>query len=180
MHLFNFAGRSGLTALFAVMIGGMIVTACGFSPVYGTRSGANGQSTSDSELAATSITIIEDREGQVLHNLLLDRFNPNGRPRAARNSFTVELSISSQDLGTQIDATTTRSRLTVQAVGILKANGQSVRFESRAVASFSTSESDYAALVARQDATDRSLQVIADDLRLQVITYFEKQRLLNG
>jgi LPS-assembly lipoprotein len=153
--------------------------ACGFSPVYGTGSGGASESVA-AEMQATRIGIIDDREGQILHNLLLDRFNPRGRPPQPRHTLQVELTVSQTELGTQIDATTTRSRLSVTASAALRSGEERQEFVSTAVASFSNSESDYAAAVARDNALQRSLRSIADDLRVQIATYFEKQRLLRG
>ncbi len=152
---------------------------CGFQPVYGTASHDASHDTM-LDLAATKIGIIPDREGQVLHNLLLDRFNPTGRPVKPLYVLTTNLDISTRDLGVQLDATTTRSEVQVHATSTLSAFEESHSFSARAVASYSTSESDYAALVAERDAIQRSLRVIADDLRLQVATFFEKRRLVQG
>lgn len=181
MGLFSVIGRLFDRDFRAIAVLGLVFAGgCGFSPVYGTLGSSDGSNYVQTELAATRIAIIEDREGQILHNLLLDRFHPNGRNPNGQHGLRVELIVDSVDLGTQIDATTTRSRLTVHASAVLSAYGKSEQFRASAVASFSTSESDYASLIAEQDAIERSLVVIADDLRLQIATFFEKQRRLNG
>ncbi len=167
--------------LSRLMLGGTLfgLAGCGFRPVYGTG-GSDGGADVMADLAATRIASIEDRDGQILHNLLLDRFNPKGRPANPQHVLTVELSSSQADRGTQIDASVRRAELSVSVSASLSTGETSFSFSSRTVASFSISESDYAAEVARQDAMRRSLVVIADDLRLQAATYFEKQRLLKG
>ena len=152
---------------------------CGFQPVYGTSSHDTSRDTT-LDLAATKIGIIKDREGQFLHNLLLDRFNPLGRPVKPLYVLSTELDVTSRDLGVQLDATTTRAEVQVFAYATLSAFEETFQFQSRAVASYSTSESDYAALVAERNAIERSLRVIADDLRLQIATFFEKRRLVQG
>lgn len=153
------------------------LSACGFSPVYG-RGGSS--ASAEADLAAVEIGNFEDREGQVLRNLLLDRFNPKGRASRTAYSLSGEIDITSASLGTQLDATTTRSQVTVSVEANLVAFGGSHRFSSQGVASFSTSDTDYASEVARSSAVERSLRVIADDLRLQIATFFEKHRRLNG
>ena len=132
------------------------------------------------DLEATKINLIEDREGQVLHNLLLDRFNPKGRPTKSRYTLDVTLNFSTVDRGTLIDATVTRAELTVVAEAALTIVEETKLFKSRAVSTYSVSISDYAAEVAKKNALDRTLVVIADDLRIQIATFFEKQRLLKG
>jgi len=150
---------------------------CGFRPVYGTGSADGGNNAAD-DLAATRIGIIEDRDGQILHNLLLDRFNPGGRPANPLHSLSTEVSISVTALGTQIDETTTRSQVTVVANSVLSAFGGSHAFKSQIVATYSSTESEYVSSVSEQDAIERAMVVIADDLRLQIATFFERQRLL--
>lgn len=168
-------GGLALAVLAGVSTAGL--TGCGFRPVYGTAGGDETDAVA-AEMQATRIAIIDDRQGQILHNLLLDRFNPRGRPGDPRHSLSVELQVGEAALGTQIDATTTRARLTVTASATLRSGERSESFRSVAVASFATSESDYATSAARDSALERSLRVIADDLRIQIATYFEKQRIL--
>ena len=77
--------------------------ACGFHPLYGDRSiGA----VSTVDLAAVQIDLIRDREGQMLRNELLDRFQPRGgtveffsSDPAARMSGKAALTTGSDDTG---------------------------------------------------------------------------------
>lgn len=156
-----------------------VLSGCGFRPVYGTGS-ADGGVNVDQDLAAIKLGVIEGRPGQILHNHLLDRFNPKGQPVKSLYVLTTEVKTSSSELGTQIDATTTRSQVSVLANARLSAFGETIPFVSRAVASFSTAQSDYASKVAEEEAIERSMRVIADDLRLQIATFFEKRRLVQG
>ena len=55
-----------------------VVAGCGFEPLHARKTGA-----APSLLAKIRIEPITDRIGQQLHNLLLDRLNPKGRPVAA-------------------------------------------------------------------------------------------------
>ncbi|HAE03906.1 MAG TPA: hypothetical protein DCG04_21165, partial [Rhodospirillaceae bacterium] len=50
-------------------LGGVMLalSGCGFRPVYGTGGADNGVDAME-DLQATKINLIEDREGQVLHN----------------------------------------------------------------------------------------------------------------
>lgn len=160
----------------ALVIGGALTSGCGFRPVYSTGSSGD----AEQDLAAIKIGIIEGRSGQILHNNLLDRFNPRGRPVKPLYTLATEIAVTATELGTQIDATTTRSQVTVFAHANLHAFGEVTPFNARAVASFSTAQSDYASKVAEEEAIERSMRVIADDLRLQIATFFEKRRLVQG
>lgn len=155
------------------------LAACGFRPVYGTGSSDGGFDV-NRDLAATKVSVIEGRFGQILHNYLLDRFNPKGQPTRSLYSLSTDVTISSSELGTQIDATTTRSQVSVSVSSKLTAFDEVKAFSARSVATFSTADSVYASKVAEEAAIERSMRVIADDLRLQIATYFEKHRLLQG
>ena len=164
--------------LGALAGGALWLAGCGFRPLYGTGSAAGVDVRTD--LAATEIGIIENREGQILHNLLLDRFNPAGRPARPRYTLTTKVDISSATIGTQLDATTVRAQLTVSVRARLRAFGEEHPFRATAIAGYSTSKSDYASEVARQAAVKRAMRVVADDLRLQIASFFGKRRLTGG
>lgn len=164
----------GVSAVSLLLLGG-----CGFQPVY-ARNGS-GSSTAVEELAQIKIKSFANREGQILHNLLLDRFNPYGRPTDSKYVLTGEVGVASSRGGTQLDATTVRGQITVSSSVVLVIDEEeSEEFKSQAVASFSVSVSDYATDVAEDGAVERTLRVIADDLRLQIVSYLEKRRLTHG
>lgn len=143
------------------------ISGCGFSPVYQQQSGA----TSNDillELSKVDIRNIPDREGQILHNFLSDRMQPRGQAKETLYILTTDLSVSTRDLGVQLDETTARSRVNVSASYVLSGNGVKNSFRSRSSSSFSTVDVEYASLVAEQDAIERSLRTIADDITVRV------------
>jgi LPS-assembly lipoprotein len=155
----------GLTAATTVSL----LSGCGFRPLYGGSSDSS--FIRDNPLKGVSISLIEDREGQILRNFLIDRFQPDGTDRYI---LTTELDVSEQDLGVAFDATTTRSRVVVTAGFVLSYEGGSYRFTSRSAGSYSTVLSDYGTLVARQDATERSLREIADEAKVRLVAFLSK------
>ena len=60
-----------ILVLCTALIGLSTLTACGFTPIYGKS--ANSESVR-STLAQIDIALIPDRDGQMLRNLLMDRF----------------------------------------------------------------------------------------------------------
>ena len=74
-------GPEGAVALVAAGFA-LILTGCGFQPLYGAKSGAK-QSASVTTMAAIDVAPITDRAGQVLRNGLLDRITPRA-PRDNR------------------------------------------------------------------------------------------------
>ena len=150
-----------------------LLAGCGFQPLYGSKSDT--LLTGDDPLTRVSIARIEDREGQILRNFLIDRFQPDG---SKQYRLTTALSIVEEDLGVAADSTTTRSRVIVTAVFTLTYGKQQHSFSSRSAGSYSTVQSDYGTLVARQNATERSLRDIADTARVRISAFL--RRLENG
>lgn len=155
--------RRGFLGLAVVAF---LLAGCGFQPLYGSR-GSSG----DSALRAVSIGLIPDREGQILRNYLIDLFQPSGESRYQLQS---DISISERDLGTRSDSITVRSRVTVSVQFRLTGpDGLSETFTQRVAGSYSTTESDYASLVAREDAIRRALREIARDAKLRVASLID-------
>ena len=150
-----------------------LLTACGFQPLYGSKSGT--VLATESPLNRVRIALIEDREGQILRNLLIDRFQPDGSNRYA---LVTRLNIVEEDLGVAEDSTTTRSRVIVSANFRLVYGDKTHGFTARSAGSFSTVQSDYGTLVARQNATERSLRDIADEAKVRISAFL--RRLENG
>ena len=160
-----------LLALLPVGLG-----ACGFRPVYGTASVDKATGTA---LADVQIDPIADRNGQVLRNNLIDRFYTDGRPAKPRYRLSVTLAATEEELGIQKDATATRARLRLQASYELIeiATGQVVyRTFSRSVVSFNLVDSQFGVLATRQDAYDRGLTELSDDIRTRLALYFARDK----
>lgn len=144
-----------------------VVSGCGFSPVYQRSPDASATDVL-LELAKIDIQNIPDREGQILRNFLSDRIQPRGQAKKTLYVLKTNLSVSSSDLGVQLDETTARSRVNVNASYSLSGNGVNHSFRSRSSSSFSTVDVEYASLVAEQDAIERSLRLIADDMTVRI------------
>lgn len=167
--------RKGLIGL--VLAAGL--AACGFEPLYGSAgTGGVGHAT-EVLLSQVEIETISNREGQILHNYLLDRLNPRGRPKKPDYFLTASLKTSTRSYGVKRDDTSTRASLTVQANFKLHSkSGKEIEFSIRRIAGYSKTQSEYVTLVAERDAMKRNLREIANDVRLRVGTYL-KSGILN-
>lgn len=151
----------------------LIVAGCGFQPLY--QQGGPQDPGVDAQLAAIAIAPIRDREGQQLHNILLDRLQPHGQS-GDRYRLVTELDISRVELGLALDATTRRARIVVTArFRLIEDRQQIYSFSSRSASSFSTVEADYASVVAQQHAIERSLTEIGDDVRLRLAAFLRSR-----
>ncbi|HYE49835.1 MAG TPA: LPS assembly lipoprotein LptE [Azospirillaceae bacterium] len=164
-----------LLALALPALGG-----CGFKPVYGTGASApvQGQGV-QAALAQVSIDVIPDRNGQVLRNLLIDRFYGQGRPENPDYRLAVALTAAKEDLGIRKDATATRARVRLVADYQLidtKTGKTLYRTFSRAIVSYNLLEAQYATLVAEQNAYERALTELSEDIRTRLSLYFQRGR----
>lgn len=152
-----------------LLCAGLILTACGFQPVYSEQRNA-----SAGELANIEIARIGDRKGQVLRNLLRARLSPKGPADRALYRLTVKLTESKAELALRKDESATRANLTLNAVFILErlppyppgtATGNAISTNS-----YNVLDSDYATLSAEKDARNRALRTLAEEIRLRVAT----------
>lgn len=164
-----------------VLIFALAVSGCGFSPLYGKR--VAGQDAAEDQLALIRIESIKDRIGQQLHNSLLDRLTPNGRP--ANPAYVLEATISESvsDLGVKKSAVATRANLrlnvryslraAVQGGGVVKTlTSGSVL----AISGYNISNADYTTLVASRNARARAVREAADDIRTRLAVYFRRPK----
>lgn len=163
--------RASLLAILAATLVG-----CGFRPLYGSRAPQEW----DPELAAISVSTIKDRQGQVLALALREQLNPGGQSVAARWRLDTQLYVSRGDLGLQRNATTTGSEVFVSAVFSLTdlQSGKVVySSSSRANADYDRLVDAYATQVGGDDAQDRALHQVADEMSLRLALFMRQQRV---
>jgi LPS-assembly lipoprotein len=149
---------------------------CGFHPLYGGRLAGE----YDPELAAIKVVPIPDRQGQILAESLREKLNPRGVDTQVRYVLTVNLELARSDLGIQRDATSTRGEISARALYTLDpAAGPSQALytgHSRSVSSFNVLSDGYATQVAAEDARDRALKDLANDILLNLELYVKSRR----
>jgi len=157
----------------AVWLLAATLCACGFQPIY-TRQDSS--SNAAVELQKVQVNLINDRMGQKLHNALLDRLNPRGRPAKPEYYLDVRMSTSKVNLGIQRDDTSTRAKLTIIATYSLKNREKDTLFKSvsRSVSGYNIVDSDYATQSAEFDAIDRSVRVISEDIRARLAVFLSQ------
>ena len=152
--------RTALVLLVLLTLG-----ACGFQPVYGTRSPGNANSSVTADLSAIKISPIANRAGQLLRNSLQDKLTPRGVPAQARYRLDVSLTENRSDRFvanfTLVDLTT----------------GQPVnQGQAESTTTFNRVDSDFAILAAEKDARRRAADEIGEDIRLRLGLYFNRIR----
>lgn len=163
-----------LLLVFAVLI----LTACGFQPVYGTGGGVR-SSAVENHLAQVEIGSIPDRDGQYLRNALIDRFYRSGRPAQTRYdlSFT-PITESKIDLDITKSADSTRGQLKLGTVMTLTARDTgeaTLKRTLQATTSYNIIASEFATRVTEANARDNALDDLARQAELQLNLYFRRK-----
>ena len=147
------------------------VSACGFSPVYGTHD--NGSPVID-QLNLVTIDNIPDHNGQILRNYLIDRMYRKGRPQLPTYTLKVKLHYNVQDIGVQANATSTRTILeTFGDYSLLDTKEKEVvHGTAHSVTSFDKLSDQYNTLASSESAYDRTIHEISEQIVNRLSVYF--------
>ncbi|HEY0836444.1 MAG TPA: LPS assembly lipoprotein LptE [Azospirillum sp.] len=159
---------AGATALLAFLPG------CGFQPLYGERSAGAGVG---DKLARIGIANMPDRHGQQLRNLLIDRFYPDHRPDSTTHRLDASITAFEQKLALRKDASAERAQLVLNVPYRLieNASGKVVfQASSRALIAYNVLEEHYAALQTVDNAYERGLIQISDEITNRVAMYLAR------
>ena len=147
------------------------LAACGFRPLYGRSENY----ALTQELAHISITSIEDRKGQIVHNFLLDRLNPNGRRADTRYTLKVSVSQTTEEIGLKFTEEATRAKLTLIArYSLTRDTDGKVLAEGsvRSVNNYNISDSEFSRVASERDATERAAREVSDEIKTRLSLYF--------
>ena len=150
---------------------------CGFRPLYGESD--EGTTVASEELQTVRINPLPDRAGQKFHNLLRNRLNPKGQPQTPRYVLSIRLSETKEALAIREDETATRANLTMNASFSLTdaSGGQALlRGLSSSTNSYNIVDSQFATYVAEEDARERALRELSDDIKLRLSAFFVQRR----
>ncbi len=159
----------------------LLLTSCGFSPVYGTHSHNNASQaapTSKAGLNNVEILNIPNREGQLLRNALIDRFYTSGTPTNAK--YTLKISPIQENIynfDITIDSEATRRQLRLKTRMELidnETNKTLVTQHLLSIASYNVLTSEFSTLVTEQSARKNALNDLARQIERQVALYFNK------
>lgn len=148
-----------------------VLAACGFEPLHAQRGVL-------AALPPMQIEPIPDRQGQILRNYLLDRVSPRGEASSAKYSLVITLFEPRQVLALRRDDVI--SRMSYSAVANFEVRDSANRRVFAGNSSFSTdyeiTNSEYATLTAQQNARERVLELVADDIRNQIAVEFRRMQ----
>jgi LPS-assembly lipoprotein len=160
---------------FLSFIALILLTACGFTPMYGS-SGNTHQV--QSALHEVYVDIIPDSEGQYLRNALIDRFHSAGTPQNPRYRLSVSpVSETRTELDVTETSDTTRAELRLNISMVLKdSSGQILGSRSlTSSASYNVLASQFTTRVSEENARRNVLDDLARQAEQQVVLIL-KQR----
>ncbi len=149
----------------------LMLTACGFRPLYMTPS-----SQAANVCYPLKIGTIEDRHGQILRNYLVDMLIPFGPPKRSLYRLDVRLTEATIDIGVRKDETSRRKQLTLTAHIELKNADYEVVYKqtTSTINSYDILTTDYYADdVATQYAAREGARMLAEKIRVFVTAYLE-------
>ena len=152
----------------------MLVTGCGFQPIYEWK----GKHHPAADLANIEIAIIKDRIGQQLRNFLLDQINPMGTPASPNYTLTVALRLTKQNLALKMTQISTRANLTFDStfdlVGKNENSGKNYSGSSQIIVSYNILNSQFATLVAENNAKTRAVKELSTDISNRIAAFLQK------
>ena len=147
-----------------------LLCSCGFTPSHVTLNSED----QSSARYPVEVVFIENRSGQQLRNHLLDLINPNGE-QATSHTLSVVLRESQQDLSIKKSAISTRARLTIFADFKLAGTGKSFSGIAKVTTGYHLFKSEYATMVAEQNARSSGVTFIANEIANKVISHLNHQ-----
>lgn len=150
----------------------LMLSACGFRPVYGTQYQSE-RSAASASLAEIEVVTNNDRLSQLFKAELEDRLNPENLPVEKRFRLTANIAEVNIPLFVAPDGTYGRGNLqyTLTYTLVRVADGKTISANGLTrVSSYAASETNaiYASYVAQQDAKKRGVIELASDLAMRL------------
>jgi LPS-assembly lipoprotein len=154
----------------------LLLTACGFQPIYGKNK--HSPSGPEDKLALVEISNIPNREGQYLRNALIDRFYRHARPAGGDYLLTVRpLRENLIDLDITKSSDATRGQLRLETdITLADAQSGKILLQRRlhTITSYNILGSEFATRVSEENARSNALDDLARQIELQLSLYFKR------
>lgn len=161
--------------LLLLVVAALPLAGCGFRPLYADR----GADSTVNKLADIDVSAPENATGRVLKYNMLDRLSETGyAPASAAYKLVLMPTAYTQDVAVQQNSAVTRANyvMVVSFSLVETAKGKTVyRSTARSRSSYNRVESEFANLTAAKDAEERTSEAIADDIKLQLSVFFDRQ-----
>jgi LPS-assembly lipoprotein len=162
--------RRGVFLRGLVLVAGLALTGCGFTPLYATPDLGAG-------LAAVEVMTPEGRAGALLREQLDDAL---GRRASVAPAYRLELALSElrYPRGVRVDNVATRYEYVLTAAYALSVPGAGEPLKTgrvRVELSYDSADQPYASVIAQQDAQARAAQEAARRIHLELAAFLAGQ-----
>lgn len=157
-----------------VLVSCLVVAGCGFRPLYGNH--ATG--TASDSFLRVEVGTIRDRAGQNLRNELVQRFYGGSRRLAAEYRLITKLDESKSSWAVKKSAFATRGNLVMTAdYRLVRLQSGEVVYgsSSRVTVSYNILESEFASVLAEENARDRAVKELSEDIRVRLGVFFDRE-----
>ena len=157
-----------------VILACWVAAGCGFQSLYGARK----QNPVVNEFSYVHVAPIKDRIGQQLRNELLHRLHASANQNRAKYKLVTTLREGMQALAVRKSAFATRANLTVTATFHLVAEDNDTPVLSateKTTVSYNILDSEFATLIAQQDAQKRAIKSLGKDIVVRLAVFFDRQ-----
>ena len=165
-------------SLILVGLTSLLLSGCGFKPMYGTQSRLN-HSPISYQMSQIAIDIIPDREGQMLRNALIDRLYTSGYPSspvATLKISKIEEVRNELDLTKSSDATRAQLRVTSTMTLTDKSGNVILSRPIKTITSFNILGSEFASRVTEESARQSAIQDLARQIELNLSLYYSDKK----
>ncbi len=164
--------------LALALVAVLALEACGFRPLYGQA----GEPAVRRQLQAVEVGVIEGRLGRLLRLDLDKRLSPGAAGGGGQYRLDVALNTRVEKMAYRRDGTPTLERVIVAGdVRLLRPDGGvALADRTTAVTSYDILNEHFAAIVARRDAEDRAVRLLADDIANRLALHFAEQAEREG
>lgn len=151
-----------------------VLAACGFKPLYGER--MDSPAINDS-LGTILVAPIPNRLGQLVRNAVLERIAPLGAPDAPAYRLEIKVDVEKTNVGIRQDESVTRITYRLNAEYRLRdfaTEDTLVTGKAWSTTAYDVVRSDFATLVAEEDAQERLAEEVAEEIRTRLALYFAR------
>ncbi len=148
----------------------LFLTACGFTPVYGTKTVSN-------DLSKIDIAIIPDEEGQTVRNHLIDAMYNGGYPSNPQLRLVVSpIQESIVEIGIDRDDEASRAQLRQETTMRLINPDNKVVLQRtvRATSGYNILAGQFTTFVTEEDARKQALKALSNNIITQLELYFNR------
>jgi LPS-assembly lipoprotein len=162
--------RNLTTALLSVVL----LSGCGFTPLYGERSMSAAPGVNDA-LRQVVIRPLPDRQGQKLRQVLREQLQPRGTSKPLYD-LEVHLTTRIEEIGVRRDATSSRANYILTANFFLNEGPNRVVDDRvQAIVSYNILDEQYATVASQADAENRAIRRLGEEIKTRLAVYFHQR-----